>query len=312
MIVDLLTKFSVRFNNENDLSDLAWTLCEISEKFKELFLCFFFPGIKGKHSAIDLQREYNRGNSRPDFYFVADKQEYLIEVKKYDTNDHFEQYLSDFPNAQRGWIAIYRVSKQNGFEIKTWEEFYFYLEKEAAGIEDQGTKDIILGFREYLKSVCYIIKFEPMILNNLQSLYFFNKHLPALIEKERPDIISAIYSQPKSYFEDRSGTFLSLKKSDKTDIYYPWFGIYYDESKTYICIGFSIGWCKNIYEGIKKDNKVNPGEYFKPVYPDENCYWFEMKDEIFEQLNVLKSVDAQKQLLDSFLSEVLAAVYEYL
>jgi len=312
MITNLISKLSTRFNNENDLSDLTWTLCEISGNFKDLFLSFFFPELKGKLSVIELLREFSEGNSRPDFYFKVDKQEYLIEIKKYDTNDHFEQYIRDFPNASRAWIAIYQVPKRSGFEIKTWEEIHTHLELQLTTIEDQETKEIVSGYCEYLKQVCSIIKFQKMNLDNLSSLYFFNKHLPSLIERQRPGIISTIYSQPKSYFEDRSGTFFSLKKSDGVDTYYPWIGVYYDQTKTCICIGFSIGWCKNIYQGIKRDNKVQAGKYFISVYPDENCYWFEMSSEKFGELNTMKSVDAQRLFLDAFLSEVLEAVSPYL
>jgi hypothetical protein len=306
----LISKLSLRFNNENDLSDLVWTLCELSDDFQGLFLSFFFPELKAKHVGLEVQREFSKNNSRPDFYFLVGEKEYLIEVKLYDTNDHYEQYVRDFPDAQRGWIAIYQANPHDKFKIKTWREFHTFLANELNSISDSTTLEIVRGFSEYLKSVCSIINFEKMNLSGFQSLYFFNKSLPELIQKKRPNIRTSINAQPKSYSENMSGNFFYLEKEKKTQTLIPWFGIYYDEKNTVICVAFSTGWCKSVFLALKSN--AREGKYFVKPYDEDNSYWFELKEEEHQKLNEMNSYDDQKDLLDAFLTEVLEEVYVYL
>ena len=85
-----------RLTNENDLSDITYALCKTDNDFRKFFLEYCFE------EAVDtdnLIREYADEGSRPDFYFIGrDNNEYLIEVKIYDRNQHFDQYNNQFPN----------------------------------------------------------------------------------------------------------------------------------------------------------------------------------------------------------------------
>lgn len=308
---DLISRLSIRFRNENDLSDLIWSLCEVSTAFQGLFVSFFFKELSDNKEYIELKREYCCGSSRADFYFAVKQNEYLIEVKLYDTNYHFDQYIIDFPNAKRGWIANYRMPQHASFEVKTWDNFHSYLEANLASISDKDNHEIISGFCEYLKSVCSIVKFQKMNLNGLQSLFFFNKMLPKIIEQERPGITIKLYGSAKSHFEDSSGKFFSIQPKDQADIYYPWFGIYYDSAKTCICIGFSVGWCRKIFEGIRSTNDLSAGTYHIGKYFDDNNYWFEMKPDVFDRFNNLDSPEDQEQILQAFFEEVIDSVRKY-
>jgi hypothetical protein len=243
LVTDIIAKLSTRFRNENDLSDLIWTLCEVSSPFKQLFLLFFFKDLPEGGVGIQLQREYTRGQSRPDFFFDFKGKEYLIEVKIYDYNDHFEQYKADFPRTERGWIANYATPPHTDFIIKTWREFHTYLENKIH-ILDPDTQSLVHGFCEYVKSVCTIIKFEKMNLSNLSALYFFNKIIYRVVERPHPEFEIKLHTSPKSHFDSMSGKFFSLRAKDKTYNCYPWFGVYYDASIVCLCIGFGKGWCK--------------------------------------------------------------------
>lgn len=311
LITDTLAKLSARFRNENDLSDLIWTLCEVSVPFKQFFLSFFFADLPKETIGIQLQREFTRGNSRPDFFFEFAGKEYLIEVKIYDGNDHFGQYKIDFPKANRSWIANYAKAPHPDFTIKTWRDFHAYLEQSQPGMDPE-TLALVQGFCEYLRSVCSIIKFKKMDLSNLQSLYHFNHMINKIIERPHDDIETKLYTSAKSFFDTGSGKFFSLQARNKPDMYYPWFGVDYGSGIVCICIGFSKGWCQKIHSGIKESKDFTGGNLFMEIYPSDNNYWFEMKKEEFEKFNNLPTPESQEQHLTAFFDEVMEAVKRYL
>src|SRR5690349_15034290 len=102
MIEAFFDNLSVRLSNENHLSDITWAIAEASPVFRNLFLHFFFEEV-GPGTEIDLfRREHSDGDCRPDFFFRAGRKEYIIEVKLWDTNHHFDQYKAKYPTAKLG------------------------------------------------------------------------------------------------------------------------------------------------------------------------------------------------------------------
>ena len=300
-----------RFRKENDLSDIIWALSETSNEFKNLFVSFFFDELKNEKDIFQLQREYPTGSSRPDFYFEVNNQVYVIEIKIWDMNDHFEQYSVAFPNAKKGWIANYRAQTDKDFKTKTWEEFYNYIKAVIKKGENPNLIPILRGFNNYLKSTCMLIEFQKMNLANLTSLYYFNKLTNKIIEQERTGLQVKQYTASRSFFEDRSGSYFMIK-GNASDWQYPWFGIYYGENKTCILICFGRSWCKNIYEGIQKFKNINAGNSFIDLYISEDSYWFEMNDEVFSRFNHSTSFEEQEVIVKQFYIEVLDRVKDYL
>ena len=115
---------------------------------------------------FDLIREYADEGSRPDFYFIGrDNNEYLIEVKIYDINQHFDQYNKQFPNANYAYISNYILNDEDLcdsdrkalplWKLKTWLEFYEKLSE--SGIRE---KELVAGYLSYLREVIYVREFE--------------------------------------------------------------------------------------------------------------------------------------------------------
>lgn len=288
-------------------------MCEACPAFEKLFLTFFFAEIKDI-AGITLERESVREDCRPDFYFEHQNKEYIIEVKKGDMNDHFEQYKRGYPNAGFGWIANYKMEKQreDGIQIRTWEEFKIFLETSVAKNDiDQLSKNLIESYCEYLKSVCSIVKFKKMKLDNLSSLYFFNKLIDKIIENPIDKLYISVYTQSKGIREDRSGKIFTIRKigSSEKEIY-PWFGIYYDQDKTCICLGFGEIWCKPVFNGVKQNPKE--GNYFIKPYYEEGAFWFELKENLFADFNAEPDVMKQEEMLTSFYHEVIESVKKFI
>lgn len=307
------TKLADKFRKENDLSDITWALCEAFPDFEKLFLSFFFVEITDT-AGITLEREYSRGISRPDFFFKHNKTEYIIEVKKGDMNDHFEQYKNDFPNSRFGWIANYKMEtkRSDGIQIRTWEGFKIFLESSVAknNIEPLA-KNIIQSYCNYLKSVCSIVKFKKMKLDNLSSLFLFNKLIDKIIETPIDKLDISIYTQSKGTREDRSGKSFTIRKTGSSEKeIYPWFGIYYDQDKTCICIGFGEIWCKSVFNGVSQNLKE--GNYFIEPYYEEGAYWFELKANLFDEFNAEPDFLKQEEMLNGFYREVIESVKRFL
>jgi len=84
---------SERAYKENDLSDVTYAMCEADVKFRQFFLDFFFKDAHLDASKVTIEREHSEANGRPDFW-IKDEEgiSYIVEVKIWDGNHHFEQY----------------------------------------------------------------------------------------------------------------------------------------------------------------------------------------------------------------------------
>ena len=93
-----LTKFftalSERARKENDLSDITYAMCEANLEFQKFFLDFFFREANLDVKTVKISREHSTEWGRPDFWIrTADGLLYIVEVKIWDSNHHFEQYF---------------------------------------------------------------------------------------------------------------------------------------------------------------------------------------------------------------------------
>lgn len=181
--MDILNEFfsylGYRLNKENDLSDITWALLRASDKFRKLFLEFFFSDMgdrKIKNSIIERERRDDKDNSsRVDLHiFIKNNPLYIIEVKINDKNHHFEQYKKEYEVLPDhfGYITNYELKKDGGYQVRQWETLYDYL-LEHINDEDK----LIKGYCEYIKQVCGFVKFKgPMRLNSIyNSLFEFIK-----------------------------------------------------------------------------------------------------------------------------------------
>ena len=110
-IVSVIEKLSERFQSENDISDITYTLLCADDDFKKVFLNTIFEGIKTE-DILYIQRELPEEDSRPDFIMETSNDKYLIEVKKWDRNHHFEQYKNTLPNYNRAYLTNYELGDE--------------------------------------------------------------------------------------------------------------------------------------------------------------------------------------------------------
>ena len=111
--------------------------------------------------------------------------------------------------------------------------------------------------------------------------------------------------------EDRSGKYIILNKKDKPEtVIYPWFGIYYDQEETFICIIFSKRWCSEAFNGVKQNSKE--GKFYTIRKEKDGSIWFELKLNYFKDFNSEELVEKQEELLTEFFNEVIREVKQYL
>ena len=321
LLKDFIVNLSFRFKGENDLSDITWAMCQTSDSFKRAFVHFFFPGLITTDE-IFLQREYSEDDSRPDFYFQAGDQEYLIECKIYDTNHHFEQYIKRFkilPN-QLGYITNYPLRKE-GFEVHTWTEFYLFLQRRIPKEESP----LWQGYLEYLKNICSIfITKTPMNLDGMFSLYTLYRSLDEVFAFDNERYSSVLYNSKKD--TNNGGNFTgSTPREGVMGKYFEvsfkvgrmrkawgWMGVYFEREHPLICVGFDNrdGWGKPVYSLLMgKLDDLMEGEYFEaPYYDDEtDAFWFDFNKA--EEFNNLTDSMKQTELLKLFLAEVFDTIY---
>ncbi|MBQ5925720.1 MAG: hypothetical protein IIX03_03310 [Paludibacteraceae bacterium] len=347
MLETFIENLSYRFRSENDLSDMTWTMCKTDSRFKVEFLKFFFGKLESFNvddelKEIELIREYTQNDSRPDFKFEYKGKDYLIECKIYDENHHFEQYISEFRinNKQLGYITNYNLQK-DGFEVRTWTEFYKYLdEKINDNILDEKEKKLWSVYLKYLKKVCDIfIPKEPMKLDGMYSLYTFYKSLKDVVEneekgryksclyrgRERKDMFYGGFENTGEigvYFEIKVDENFKINKSLKDDFnerrtFWGWIGVFLkcDDDDRGVYIGFDNKWGVEVFEYLKNYVKngagettdlIEGGDEFEEPYYDDGCIWFKFNKS--DEFDNQKNVDDQKGMLKKFFNGVIEVI----
>ncbi|HVU96164.1 MAG TPA: hypothetical protein VHE34_13125 [Puia sp.] len=312
MVSYFFENLSRRFSNENDLSDVTWVMAESVPIFRQLFVKFFFKEVSDLSKLEIFRREHMEGTNRVDFYIKIEGQEFVIECKVMDRNQHFIEYKEQWPKARHGYISNYAIDPEPNFEMRTWEEFSKYLKsnKDVATI-DASSREFIHGYGSYLKKVCSIIELKKIMINNLSALYHFNLLVKKIVQSIA-GYKSHVHNASKPFEENRSGRFFCLQRDNGPTIY-PWLGVYYTETVG-IFMGFDKGWCKAIFDVMPEQSTVG-GQHFKAPYKDYEEFpavWFELKEEYFELFNSEETtLEQQEALLRGFVQEVLATVSPY-
>lgn len=321
MISDFVHYLSHYYSRENDLSNITKIMCDSSRFFKNYFIHFFFPHLDVEE-VMEIRREHrdtNDGGSRVDFFLELnnDDKPYLIEVKIYDTNHHFGQYEHsyDIPSERLGYITNYSM-KQDGYDVKTWEEFYDYLNQiNKANQED---KELVDGYLKYLQSVCSIIKFnKPMKLQYLFSLFEFFKILPKLLTRTN----DSFEMTPGRIYDSRLKSGISVIDLNFKPLtfefnhsFYGQFDIYFEREQPLIT--FFVQDCKEYKSEMSKIieniSSLQGGRLFEKPYkePDDwgnDGIWFDMRPEVFSEIQEMDSIDKQIKMMGDFIDE--AVIY---
>lgn len=306
-IYNFLQILSQRMYDENDLSDFIWSLCNYNFEFKEYFLSFFFDNISFSKPFI-LKREYSRNDSRLDFYFEIDDQEYLIEIKINDRKQHFQQYIDTFPNAKRAYITNYNIDKSEkekyDYRFRTWEEMILDLENNA-------TNNSLKPFAKLIRFICNVKEIKKMNLSNLSSLFYFNNFVNQIVNNPIENFELSQYNNAKdSIANGWSGSYFSLQKKGGKEIIYPWFGIHYHDN-VFISLDFEF---KPTYCDILRERDITKtnGKYFIEPEKDSSLIRVKLNQKWFEELNNSETVENQKDILKNYFNEVICEFGKYI
>lgn len=323
MITKFLESLSYRANNENALSDITWSLCNVSPIFKEIFLHFFFPDMQILPE-VDIEREISKDDSRPDFVIYNGDELYIIENKINDHNQHFGQYDKSFKVSPErfGYIANYVIpqpKQDKQYQIRTWEEFYKLLGNVQS--ESEQEQSLIVGFREYLKNVCNILDFtKPMNIEGIYSLYQLMEILNKLCNREEDNYTVKVYNQNRSYNNSHANNWImgvnfevSFKQPKLQS--WGWIGIYFNEEIPLICIGFRDmnNWGKTVCNLISNNpTESEVGKFSSVPYYEDDAYWFNFEDgkETYEECFNKLSLDEQIEQIKTFMDEVFDYIYK--
>jgi hypothetical protein len=303
--VDIFDTFfenlALKFRKEPKFSDLIWIMCSTSDLFQNFFLEFCFEKKISLNG--DLVREYNQNGSIPDFYFVyINDNEYIIENKIYDRGDHFEQYLKEFSNADRAFIANYIEREHNGWYIKTWKDFINSLESYLENHKTDTEEIVILkSFLLYLKSITHYWEAETMNFSFLSSLSSFYGIVSELIE----ELGLQNYNIPSAVNNEYYGQYFYYSKKNGENVYI-WLGLYIPEdSGVYIIFRDfeNESWLPK--EEQSKIINLTSGKYYDDAYEEDRKFYIHLKDEYYRKLCENIDVKIQKDILKQFLEEII-------
>lgn len=270
------TALSERMYKENNLSDITYALCEADVKFRQFFLDFFFHDAQLRASEVMIERETCfKKSGRPDFcMWTRDGGLYIVEVKIYDGNHHFEQYhdILEKNNGngdnsgksawkRLGYIANYEEVKGVTIEkvkdvkieckfarevcsrVATWSEFMDELGR-YRGFDDP----VIQGYVEYVRHVCPYDDFNVpkgwvVSAEDFKVVAEFDKAL----ENAKPNGCT-VYSRSTRDFVSmqRLGHFFDWRpKYDASLSCRGWIGAYYRQNGAVVCVEFKETLCDN-------------------------------------------------------------------
>ena len=334
LVKQFFSFLSERMYNENRLSDITWALCQVSGIFKSSFVKFFFENIEDS-KGIEIEREKQQDEGRPDFYFELDNKVFLIENKINDRNHHFHQYLETCKEPSRlGYITNYVIKDEDdidensnikkwkelyneGFRVHTWEEFYDYMnscmESYSNNLNEE-ERNLWVGYLEYVKKVCSIIKIEKVMkIEGLYSLYSLMTILEKLCRESKGCNYSlSFYSEgtmSKSKCERGiSGiNFKLIYSTSCNEEIWGWIGVYYNIEEPEIWMGFdkSDGWGRKYIEKITNPKIFLEGHTFEKPCDEEGALWFKMNEKTKYTLEQATNVKEQETILKDFMDEVI-------
>lgn len=303
-----------RLNNENDLSDVTWAMCQTSQRFKCAFLQFFFPELKKDCESVWIEREGQNDDSRPDFIFSYNGNTYLIENKIYDTQHHFKQYIKTYKisPSQLGYIMNYPWAEE-GFTTHTWKEFYQSIQNKVPKEE----APLWNAYLEYIKKVCNIyLPMNTMSLKGMNSLYIFYTELGNIIAIDNEYFNSNISDKDKQnggngLASPRNGALGKYFKVHFKGIYLRdargWIGVYFSMEQPLICIGFQRGKGDSVYNLIEQNLELfKDAKLASKPYEEDGVYWYDfIAPEDFDDLTLNK----QTQILKKFYQSVMMSIY---
>ena len=310
---ELIKMLSERFHDENDISDITYTLLQFNKEFKDTFLNLIFPDIKSEE-IIYFQREMSENDSRPDFIIFCSQHKYLIEIKKDDKNHHFEQYINTFPDYKRAYITNYKLDSEKEFYkdkyvFLTWHEIFDNL----IIINRSLKNNVIEGYIQYLKYVLNFTEITDMRFDNLTNLAQFNAFVTEIIKNNSNGLISPNTRPNDGYSSTWSGSSFILKNKDGDKTISPWFGVYYGDNDTKIKISIDIKNCHflekykaEIYDEIKKS------DYSECIFYNNTEIQAILRDNWFNKLQTEESISNQKQILRTFFETVIDILTKFL
>ena len=313
-IVSIIEKLSERFQSENDISDITYTLLCVDDIFKEVFLNMIFNHIKIE-DILYIQRELPEDDSRPDFIIETSKDKYLIEVKKWDKNHHFEQYKKTFPDYKHAYITNYELGEEkikyrNDYSFFTWKKIFEELTK----INNEKNNEVIEGYLKYLKNVCGFMEIKDMRFENLGNLAQFNTFVKELIDSSYENLVCSPYDTKYNFSSNYSGSYFLLKKKDGEKVVYPWFGVQYNTQETKICIyiEFYKGWCSILKESKDKICKKMKTYTNIDCKMDNKGIYVSLAENAFHELQKENDISKQKEILSSFFINTISVLETYL
>lgn len=310
---------SSKFRKENDLSDLTWAMIVSSPFFKEKWLRFFFSEDLLQFddvSSIDREVIDEQGlGSRADFViktFGGDV--FVIEVKIGDTNHHFGQYEKAYRISRDhfGYIVNYPLIVE-GYTIKQWKEFYVGLHSSIDSIVDEEEKNLVSGYCNYLKNVCFIMTVDHLIdIERLASLCDLAKAFQLVISQPHDDFEKRFYKDMSNDISKKYSFAVRYHDLFPNEDVYPYIGIWYDlPLGPRICAGFwkQKGWGKRICEFMDQNKKYWGSIELKYSCTPEEDKWeiyFFMSASSVAQFRNAKEISEQIEILGHFLDEVLS------
>ena len=275
------------YGSENSLSDIIAAAYNSNSEFRKLFFDFFFNYDKTitEYPSV-MEREKSSGHCRFDLAIRTKDNNYIIENKRYNEDDHYDKYKKQCEEERIAFIANYDISDIKYKNKHTWKEFCDYINENSKSAVKKGS--LISCILDYIKGVCNIMKEKQFNVMELKYLGYVIK----VVEEILNDNGFKINRKAKGSSEEQIGFWV-----EKNERVY-WFGFYFAEDDH--------GFWGEIYNSKLKTKSFDSLKYAEYSNEStEDSKWFSLKKAKFNLLNSEKKTYEQKvKILKDFIFEI--------
>jgi hypothetical protein len=280
-----------RLTDENNASDVLYDAFKAFDEFRSVVVdCLKLPST----GPLEIARERAIEASRPDFLVTGEGQVFLIEVKLFDRNYHYDEY-NQLHKSIRLLTAHKPDQKLEGWCVVRWRDLIDKLE--------QTNHRINVALAKYFRRVTMTKPLQPICLGRPQGILRLNRAIEWVIERyESGSFRATIYTRGRDNFsETSSGYYYELKHRGKPKrCAWPCFYLVYTDDREGIELGIRQDWHRGSYDRMFGALKRSYGER---LGTDGVWCFVDMPDDDFNHLISCGDMEEQLKILSRFLAE---------
>lgn len=286
-----------RLTDENNASDVLCAAFRAFDEFRSVVVeCLRLPST----GPLEITRERTIEGSRPDFLITGEEGFFLVEVKLFDKNYHYDEYNRLAIDGVKPNRIILLTARKPDHELGGWcvVRWGHFIEK-----LEETHQQINFALAKYFGRVTMTKSLEAISLGRPRGILHLNRALERTIENyDSTDFQARIYTGGRNNFSaESSGYYYELKHRTQPErCAWPLYCLVYTDDREGIELALRQDYHRPSYDRMFGALRQFYGERLKSEGPW--CF-VDMAPDVFERLISCGDKQEQLQILSGFLTE---------